>query len=466
MAYKIGYVDNTVATGPNTLAHHNMLDLIRRFCGGEGLHEVTAKPADTTKGALTNFRVRSNGLTETWTITCTAAAANSGTFSVVGSVSGAQDPATVGVEYADGGISFLLTDGATDFIVGDAFVVSATANAETIPAIESFEGTGNGTLTGFFAYEEGQSEFWTVTAETATTFSVTGSQSGVMADATAGTPYDNGKVKFTITAGGTAFVAGDVFTLIPQIWKVVRWNDGAGVQSAVRELILMGIGYTGDEEIFIGFRTYHSETSDYYNMTCTFFTGYVPSTDFSLQPGVAEVGFCAHNQRIDYWLLANGQRITAGLKIGTPVYEHFYVGKFLPYGNPGQFPYPVVASGTLINAAATRYSDTARTMGIRGTTAAIKMRFIDGTFKNPKATPWCQFGTGPSPRDTVDVWPLTPIVLNDGTQGLYGELEGVAQVTGFNNVVENTIEEGANEWVVLQDTYRTGFHDYYALELK
>jgi hypothetical protein len=477
MAYKIGFVDNTTATGPNTLAHHNMLDLIRRFCAGDGLHVITGTPADTTKGKLTNFRVRSHGVTETWTITCSAAAADSGTFGVTGSVSGVQPPATVGVEYNEGGISFLITDGATDFIVGDQFAVSATANDDAIPHIQNFEGTGNGTLTGFFAYEEGQTEFWTVTALTGTTFSVVGSQSGAEADATVGTPYDNGKVKFTINAGGVTYVAGDVFVLIPQTWKVLRWDDGAGDQTAEREMILQGNGYTGDEEIFVGFRTNHLESADYYNMTAAIFTGYVPSADFLLQPGVAEVGFCGHNLRLDYWLLANGQRITGALKIATPVYEHFYAGKFLPYANPGQYPYPVVVSGSLAAQSTTRFSDTARTMGIRGTTAAIKMRFIDGTMKNPYCAPWCQFGTGPILRDTEGVWPLVPVVMMGGptsvtntvsskVSDIYGELEGVAQITGFNNVVENTVMEGSQEWVVIQDLYRTGFHDYYALELK
>lgn len=468
MAFSIGFVDNTVSTGPNTLAHHNMLDKIRRFCAGEGIHVISAAPA-APKGALTNFRVRSDGKTETWTITCTAAAANAGTFSVTGSVSGVQDPATVGVAYVDGGISFLITDGATDFIVGDSFTVQAQANAGTIPAIQELNGTGNGTLTGFFAYEQGQSEYWTMTATTGgatATFSVVGSISGVKAAATTGTPYDNGFVKFTINDGATDFIIGDVFVVIPQTWKVLRWDDGAGTITANRELILQGNGYTGDEEIFVGFRTNHLESADYYNMSSAIFTGYVPSSSYILQPGFAEVGFCAHNIRLDYWLLANGQRIAGCLKIATPVYENFYAGKFLPYGTPGQYPYPVVCSGSLTAQSTTRFSDTARTMGIRGTTAAIKMRFVDGTFKNPKAMPWNQFGTAPIPRDTNSVWPLKPIVLNDATQGLYGELEGVCQVTGFNNVVENQIFVGAQEWAVMQDTYRTGFLDYYALELK
>jgi hypothetical protein len=468
MAVKIGFVDNTTATGPNTLAHHNMLDQIRRFCAGEGQHVITAQPG-SPKGALTNFRVLNTGVTETWTITCTAAAANGGTFSVSGSVSGAQAAATVGVEYNSGEIAFTITDGATDFIVGDVFTVSAVANAATIPNEQAYTGAGNGTLTGFFAYDPGQGQTWTLTCKTSATnggvFSVVGSTSGPQADATVGVLYNSATIKFTINDGSNDFQVGDKFVLVPGQWKVLRWNDGGGTITADRELILQGSGHSGQEEIFIGFRTNHLESADYYNMSSAVFTGYVPSAAFTLQPGYSETGFCAHNIRLDYWLLANRARVAATIKIATPIYECFYAGKFLPYGNPGQYPYPVVSVGTFAARTTTRFSDTAHTMGYRGG-SALKMRFVDGTIKSPECMPWCQFGSAPVPRDTNSVWGLNPIVMNDTTQGLYGEFEGVYQVTGFNNVVENTITIGAQDYAVMQDTYRTGFHDYYALELK
>lgn len=472
MAFKTGFVDNTTATGPNTLAHHNFLDELRRFVSGDGRRGVIAQTG-TGNGKLVNFRVMAHGLTENWTITCTAVAVDGGTFSVVGSVSGAQAAATVGVDYiAAAGVSFKIIDGTVDFIVGDQFTVSATANSATVPPIQGFIGAGAGTLTGFFAYDAGASEVWTIkcktTAANGGTFSVTGSTSGAKADATVGVLYDNGFIKFTINDGAPDFALNDTFTVIPQRWKVLRWDDGGGNPDNDRELILQGNGYTGLEEIFVGFRTNHLVSADYYNMSTAFFTGYVPSNTYILQPGFAEVGFCAHNIRLDYWMIANGQRIAAGLKIATPVYEPFYVGKFLPYGNPGQYPYPVVAIGTLAGKSTTRFSDTAHSMGFKGNTTAIKMRFVDGSIKSPECVPWCHFtpGFGPVMRDTQSNWPIHNIVLNDTTQGDYGELEGVCYVTGFNNVVENTLDQGGTNWIVIQDVYRTGFNDYLCLELK
>lgn len=87
-----------------------------------------------TKGTATSYTLLNSGatqatVTETWTVTCTAAVADGGTFSVVGSVSGAQANATVGVAYDNGKVLFTIADGTTDFIVGDQFTFTSTRGA-------------------------------------------------------------------------------------------------------------------------------------------------------------------------------------------------------------------------------------------------------------------------------------------------------------------------------------------------
>lgn len=71
--------------------------------------------------------------------------------------------------------------------------------------------TGSGTLGSMSMQGSAVNEKWTITATSATNFNVTGSVSGAQAAATVGTPYNNGKVAFTLTAGGTPWVAGDAF---------------------------------------------------------------------------------------------------------------------------------------------------------------------------------------------------------------------------------------------------------------
>lgn len=244
-------------------------------------------------------------------------------------------------------------------------------------------------------------------------------------------------------------------------WTVMRYDTSI----ANRELILKGQGYSGTEEIYVGVYAYQNAGADYYNLCVATFTGYVPNNTFLTQPGFFQSGVPAHNQRIDYWLTVNPQRIACCMKVGTPVYEHFYIGKFFPYARPSQYPYPIVCAGMLSGAPATRYSDISHSMPYKGSRVNLGMRFNTGIYLQPASAPWTNTyisGGTTQLRDANNFYPLLPIILWDATNGFYGELDGVCYISGFNNVVENTC---GNEWVVFQDVSRTGFSDYIALKL-
>lgn len=249
-------------------------------------------------------------------------------------------------------------------------------------------------------------------------------------------------------------------------WQVMRYDTSI----ANRELILKGQGFTGTEEIYVGVRTYQDAGADYYNLCVATFTGYVAGNTFDTQPDARLSGVPAHNQRIDYWLTVNPQRIACCMKVGTPVYEHFYIGKFFPYARPSQYPYPVVCAGMLNGAAATRFSDTAHSMPYKGNRTNFGMRFNTGIYLQVESHPWNNpsrlagngsGGTQLQLRDTAGQYPLLPILLNDAN-GVYGELDGVRYISGFDNVTENTC---GPDWVVFQDVWRTGFTDYVALRM-
>lgn len=387
MPSQISFVDNTPTNAlPFSLAHYNMLAAIRLFCGGFGV-VGTIGGSRTGTGTLTAIEAAPAAVNETWTLTCTAAAVDGGTFSVVGSVSGAMADATVGVAYAAALIAFMINDGATDYLVGDTF---------TIPVTQ-----------------------------------------------------------------GAASAAGIAYT-------VLRYDTSA----TNHELIMMAPGLTGLEEIYIGLRTYHDVGADYYNLLAGVFTGYVPGNTFDTQPGAALAGVPAHNNRIDYWLTMNGQRIACGMKVGTPVYEHFYLGKFLPYSRPSQYPYPVVCGGMLVGAAAMRFSETTHDFYLRGDSARGRLR-TPGGWINAHCYPWSNaFIAGNSGsstslqlRDTETEYPLLPVELHDNAANLYGQLDGIYYISGFNNAVENTLTIGADSHVVMQSVNRTGHTDYYALRL-
>lgn len=255
-------------------------------------------------------------------------------------------------------------------------------------------------------------------------------------------------------------------------WTVMRFDDSI----ARHELILKAPGLSGTEEIYVGLRTYESAAADYYNLTAAGFIGYVPSSAFDAQPGALLRGVPAHNLRIDYWLSLNGQRLVLAMKVGTPVYESLYLGKILPYARPSQYPYPVLVGGMLTGETATRFSETTHTCWVRGASGrsgganfdCMRLRFNDGAWKGVEAYPWNNTeiaGISITLRDTDGVYPLTPVVLTDTTSGLFGELDGVMHISGFNNSVENTLTLNGVTYVVMQDVWRTGHIDYYAIRL-
>lgn len=278
-----------------------------------------------------------------------------------------------------------------------------------------------------------------------------------------------------------------------EAWSILRYDTA----SANRELILQGVGLSGDEEIFVGIRTYQDVPGDYYNLLLGTFTGYVAGNTFDTQPGARLSGVPAHNNAIDYWMTANGQRLALCLKVGLPVYESGYIGKFLPTATPGQYPSPLVCGGMLTGAAPTRFSDLVHSFYPRGSNARLGVRIPGGQWITPDAHPYGNRwlinpgggvnGERVRPAGADDEYQINRITLHDSTPRILGYLDGIYYITGFNNNVERVFQlggtvvdqtgltmlqivdairaAGGRAFVVTQDVYRTGFNDFYAMEL-
>lgn len=77
----------------------------------------------------------------------------------------------------------------------------------------TYAGTGDGTITEVWAGADAVEEDVTVTFSNATTAAVVGSVSGALGTATVGTKFTSAKIELMLTAGGTAFVNTDAFTI-------------------------------------------------------------------------------------------------------------------------------------------------------------------------------------------------------------------------------------------------------------
>jgi len=127
-------------------------------------------------------------------------------------------------------------------VLNYAYTVRANidlADADVITLVSgtvSQTGTGNGTLSSVAVNQNTASEeLWTMTATSATNFTVSGFVSGSQTAAAVGTPYNNGIVSFTIAAGGTAFVAGDTFsfTVSASVASNPLGNNDAAKRTAI-----------------------------------------------------------------------------------------------------------------------------------------------------------------------------------------------------------------------------------------
>lgn len=110
----------------------------------------------------------------------------------------------------------------------------------------TYTGAGTGRLGGYIGTATSVVETITAVATTSTSFTVTGSVSGALGTATVGTPFTSAVVAFTITAGGTAFEAGDTFTLntTPK-WTRTRW--GGCPEGAMRTASFANVGRLFDD---------------------------------------------------------------------------------------------------------------------------------------------------------------------------------------------------------------------------
>lgn len=331
----------------------------------------------------------------------------------------------------------------------------------------------------------------------------------------------------TVTGGSGDEAHYKVLAAIKTLAEANGWTTLRYVSAgAVQELILNSAGLSGTEDIYIGFRTYQSVSGDYYNILVGTFTGYVSANSFDTQPGARLSGTPCHNNAVTYFITANAQRIAGCFKVGTPVYTHFYAGKMFPYSRPGEFPSPLVCAGMFDGAAAKRFSDTNYAFPYFGRESGwpssnprpslLWLRDQAGAWRRLSHFPfynanagddnsvgynalanYAYLSGGDQRRALVPAgtnYQPQPIILythspvsGEYVGNVYGELDGVYAVSGFNNNVENVLQvggtpvdgtglsvadhvadiltAGGRAFVVLQDVNQTDWRSFVALEM-
>lgn len=110
------------STVPHANGHEDLVNRLVKWLTGVGY------PSFTGSGGVRAryLRAKPSAVSETWTLVCTNS--GTGTFSVTGSVSGAQAAATVGVPYDNGKVAFTLTNVAAAAVLSDQIVFTSHAS--------------------------------------------------------------------------------------------------------------------------------------------------------------------------------------------------------------------------------------------------------------------------------------------------------------------------------------------------
>ena len=167
--------------------------------------------------------------------------------------------------------------------------------------------------------------------------------------------------------------------------------------------------------------------------------------------------------------MANGRRFAVAAKVST-VYEALHAGLLLPYATPQQFPYPLMIGATLASDSGTRWSDASGGhSAYTYTPASLALRNVVGSWISPDLHPTAPgasatlYNYRPAPGDS---YPPIPIELEDGGPNRYGYLDGVFFVPGYGAAVEDVVQIGGVDYLMLGNVFRNGTRDYWALRLE
>lgn len=184
---------------------------------------ISSNTGDGAMGALTAGKDIQRGV---YKLLVTEPGSNVGEFTLEAPDGTIVGSGVVATAFSSSHLSFTLADGATDFAAGDGFNIYTDALAA--PTVS---GTGNGTMSIVRHDLSAKRGVYTITCNTAAAnggvFTVADPDGTDLGDATVGTEFVGGGVRFTISDGSTDFIVGDVFTFTVAAGKAKAWSASA-----------------------------------------------------------------------------------------------------------------------------------------------------------------------------------------------------------------------------------------------
>lgn len=287
-----------------------------------------------------------------------------------------------------------------------------------------------------------------------------------------------------------------------QEWSEV-WGHADLVHPVVEgggpsQFMLKGPGLAGLDEVFVSFNLLEDDTNDIYGIQIRGHDA-VKATGLDYADHVNTSGYVfvpLSSTTMTYWFVANGRRLVVVVKVST-VFEAGYAGLFQPFSTPAGYPYPMCVGGSAIEILrwsdenyyhthfanpGPRFSPGITGWSNRAEGATLRVRLPGGSWEAFRNNDTGQGSVFPWRAEAQDDnfllqsrpllgggYALTPaslVIDATAARGALGALEGVYHVPGFGNAAENTLTIVGVDHLVVQNAFRSGFEDYWALALE
>lgn len=306
-------------------------------------------------------------------------------------------------------------------------------------------------------------------------------------------------------------------------WSIV-WTAPSGQQKD--GIVLKGPGAGGADQILVGINRVDAVAADEQSINIRGMTAIV-GTAATIDGHVnvsGTVGAFLDAGNMEYWMIANGRRFVLVAKMST-VYSALYGGFFLPYANPISYPYPLMIGGShnpgwnTTNTPKPRnwrsqsslhshfpYSDWNRESGFGpdNTRATCYYLTVSAQWLAATKSEESPAQSAPYTFDSFDQngeqdkWPVEnstaarnanmprtsemfarieenvgggfalnqlTIMTSQPIVETVGVLDGVYNVPGQNNAVENIVQIDGTDYLVIQNVFRTDVRQYWAMRL-
>jgi hypothetical protein len=294
-----------------------------------------------------------------------------------------------------------------------------------------------------------------------------------------------------ISDGGATPHATDYSDLLDKLVTFATANGWTQLENTADKVVLQGEG-AGTDEIIVAIQEYAS------GWNLNGYTGYTNGLTFFNQPGAIPLSVtdpCSPSMplwgsAIPYWFVVSGRRIIVVAKVGT-TFQMCYLGWYLPFASPNQYPYPMFVGGSCGGNAGVYTGTTALNSAFwRGQVAGqlqSHVTVLPGGAQVSPANLWAPasnladtfsgmfpYNTSPAGAngigqhsDAIDGSKvLTPVTISIDSVthiGLLGDLDGVYHVPSGS--AEDVITIGADDYLVVQNVFRSAGTELAAIKL-